>query len=587
MHAAMQTCPEEERLEELKRYHVLDTEAEQCFDDITSVVAAICCTSVCVVSLVDSERIFFKSLYQTEEMKAKAYSICNNMPRSPTTFCSACIAVNGLFVINDARADATYSNNPMVVGPPYIRFYAAYPLHTPSGHIVGTLGVADQEPKELTKTQADALIKMAHQVESQLALRLLNKQYQAAQTDLMQTNQQLREVNEQKSRFLGMASHDLRQPLCSMQVCAELLFQSSSMRTSQKQLVESIQSSALHMTSLMDELLNIARADIGLPNGALQAGEDATVQPQSVLKRNVLANSRVATVKNINVHLHLDDEVKSDGWVVNIHVTRLEQILNNLLSNAIKYSLPGTAITVTAKMVSVGDEKSLQLCVKDQGVGIPASEMHKLFDLNQRVNVRPTGNENSHGIGLFITKTIIEKHNGTIEVTSEVGQGTMFTVTLPAGHAPSDPESPIIRNPHLPHTPQSKKRHVQEVEAGDEAERRPLRILVAEDDATNRFIVSTVLTKRGHTVTLAQNGCEALAEVKNGSAFDVILLDKQMPCMSGVEAATQIRAAGCQAPILCISGDGSERVANMDKAISKPFTAQQLINAVESIVLAC
>jgi len=573
----MTTSPEEERLEALNRYHVLDTEAEQCFDDITSVVAAICSTSVCVVSLVGSERLFFKSLYMSEEFKAKHYNICKNPPRSPTTFCSACIEKNGLFVINDAKADPKYANNPMVTGPPYLQFYAAYPLRSHAGHCIGTLGVADQKPRELTKTQSDALIKMARQVESQLELRLLNKQYQAAQSDLMQTNQQLREVNAQKSRFLGMASHDLRQPLCSMQVCADLLAQSASMRTSQLQLVESIQSSALHMSSLMDDLLNIAKAEIGIASGPSHAGQVPTVKPQSVLKRNVLANSRVATVKNINVHLHLDDEVQSDGWVVNIHVTRFEQILNNLLSNAIKYSLPGTAIAVTAQMVNVGDESFLRLRVKDQGVGIPASEMHKLFDPHQRISVRPTGNENSHGLGLYITKTIIEKHNGSIEVASEVGKGTMFTVTLPAGRGASDAESPI-----------SKKRHMQElIESGDEAEHRRLRILVAEDDATNRFIVSSVLTKRGHEVTLAHNGCEALAEVKNGTSFDVILLDKQMPCMNGVEAATQIRASGCHTPILCISGDGAEAAAHMDKAISKPFTAQQLINAVESLVLAC
>src|SRR5829696_2210169 len=150
------------RLAALRRYRVLDTEPEQCFDDLTVLASHICGTPMALLSLVDADRQWFKSrvgipMHET----ARAIS-----------FCTHAIQHRDLFIVPDARHDARFSDNPFVLGAPEIRFYAGAPLVTPDGHALGTLCVLDRVARTLSREQLEALSALCHQAEGQLELRL-------------------------------------------------------------------------------------------------------------------------------------------------------------------------------------------------------------------------------------------------------------------------------------------------------------------------------------------------------------------------------------------------------------------------------
>ena len=152
---------EAKRLKVLWQYDVLDTVPEEVFDDLTDLAAHICESPIALISLVDENRQWFKSRVGTS-LKETSRDI---------SFCAHAILQNGLFIISDATKDPRFQDNPIVTGPPKIRFYAGVPLRSPDGYALGTLCVLDKKPKELRPEQKRALMVLARHVETQLELR--------------------------------------------------------------------------------------------------------------------------------------------------------------------------------------------------------------------------------------------------------------------------------------------------------------------------------------------------------------------------------------------------------------------------------
>jgi anti-sigma regulatory factor (Ser/Thr protein kinase) len=149
------------RLKALHKYRILDTKPEQAFDDLTLIASQICGTPIALISLVDEDRQWFKSRVGVKVQET---------PRS-VSFCAHAIQQTGIFLVPDALQDARFRDNPLVQGDPHFRFYAGKPLMTPEGHALGTLCVADYQPRTLTQAQKDALEALQRQVEAQLELR--------------------------------------------------------------------------------------------------------------------------------------------------------------------------------------------------------------------------------------------------------------------------------------------------------------------------------------------------------------------------------------------------------------------------------
>ncbi|SDG78423.1 sensor histidine kinase [Roseospirillum parvum] len=229
---------------------------------------------------------------------------------------------------------------------------------------------------------------------------------------------QLRELSELKDQFVGMAAHDLRNPIGLVQGFSELMLAAPEMAQADRaRYLQIISKVARDMGALLNDLLDISAIESGkLTIEATPQRLDAVVAERLDLLTN-LAERKQITLKR---RLAEVDRVPIDD-------RRLAQVIDNLVGNAIKFSHPGTTVTVSVW----AEDGHGCLAVADQGQGIPAEEIDKVFGTFQRLSVRPTGDEKSHGLGLAIARKIVLAHGGRIGVESTVGEGSVFTVRLP------------------------------------------------------------------------------------------------------------------------------------------------------------
>ncbi len=241
---------------------------------------------------------------------------------------------------------------------------------------------------------------------------------------------ELAHLNEQKNRLLGMAAHDLRNPLAAIQAFAELLEAADLGALTPKQLevLRRIRSSSEHMLKLVNDLLDISKIEAGRLELERVPQDLVTVTREAVATCQLLASP-----KRITVELVAADEVP----MVSLDRTRIEQVLSNLIGNAIKFSHPGSAVEVSVRRR--GSEA--QLCVRDHGRGIAPERLSTLFH-EFATDGRPgTGGERATGLGLAIARRMVEAHGGRIWVTSDPGAGSCFCVALPLDDRGSRPPS--------------------------------------------------------------------------------------------------------------------------------------------------
>lgn len=236
--------------------------------------------------------------------------------------------------------------------------------------------------------------------------------------DLSRLNRDLAALNETKDRFLGIAAHDLRTPLAGVVGLAELL-REEPLGPEQRRCVDGILESSERMLGLITDLLDAAKINQGRLDLELQ---DADVA--DLLLKAAASHAPAARKKGIA----LETRIAADAGRMKLDTKRILQVLDNLVSNAIKYSKVGTIVTIGAQRGA----GRLSLWVEDQGVGIAGKDLPKLFLEFSKTDSRPTAGESSHGLGLAIVKRLVELHGGSVQVSSEPGKGSRFTVELPA-----------------------------------------------------------------------------------------------------------------------------------------------------------
>jgi PAS domain S-box-containing protein len=258
-----------------------------------------------------------------------------------------------------------------------------------------------------------------------------------AEEALQQSNDQLRELNNQKNEFLGMAAHDLRNPIAVIQNSSLILsrYSSENLSEKQKEFLKKIYDTSKFMLELLNNLLDISKIE----SGKLELEMTKTNYPDFV-KKNIEFNRFFATEKDISVDFVLPDDI----LLLDFDKNKIEQVLNNLISNAIKYSHSKTTIRI-----EVFKEKNFVVTrVIDQGQGIPENELPHIFKPFQKASTKPTAGEKSTGLGLAIVKKIVEGHQGEIGVESEVGKGSTFFFKLPCrGEFPGSVAESFINYP--------------------------------------------------------------------------------------------------------------------------------------------
>lgn len=237
---------------------------------------------------------------------------------------------------------------------------------------------------------------------------------------LVKQNETLKSLNEQKSKFLGIAAHDLRNPIGAINSFSEILLESGNEFPAEEkeEFLTLIKDSSQFSLRLLNELLDISNIE----RGKLQL-EKNIEDIESIVHDTIKINKVFARKKKIKIV----KQFQLDQSKIQLDKNKVEQVLHNLLSNAIKYSNPDTTITV-----SISDKDSmLEISIKDQGVGIPESELSKLFTEFGTTSAKTTANESSTGLGLAIAKKIVNGHGGEILVKSKLNEGSEFLFTLP------------------------------------------------------------------------------------------------------------------------------------------------------------
>jgi len=375
-----------------------------------------------------------------------------------------------------------------------------------------------------------------------------------AEQALREREETLREADRRKDEFLAVLSHELRNPLAPITMAVALLRRHPSNDPEENALRDVIARQTAHLSRLLDDLLDVNRIRSGkvvLRRESVNIGEAVSRAVESVAPQL------------ISKHQELDVALPPKPVHVHGDATRLSQVAANLLSNASKYTPPHGQISVTLKRTN----DVAELRVRDTGIGIREEQMSRIFDMFAQGSSSLDRSEGGLGVGLALTRMLVELHGGTVDVQSDgPGRGSEFVVRVPAMRAPDESEPGVS------------------VQCGEHAPK--FRILVADDNVDSAQMLSEALQQMGNEVGIAHDG---VAAVETAATFkpQVAFLDIGMPRMNGYDAARRLRETfGDDVTLVAVTGWGQEsdrqraREASFDHHLTKPVD----LAAVESLL---
>lgn len=363
--------------------------------------------------------------------------------------------------------------------------------------------------------------------------------------------------NRAKSSFVATVSHEIRTPLNAIIGMSEIL-REQNLPQHALDGVDQIQRSGQMLLEILNEVLDYS----AIENGKLQV-ERRPFDLAEVVQDSVALFRLPAERKGIR----LTSEIRAPEGQVVSDSTRLRQLLLNLVGNAIKFTENGSVV-VSAKVAAHQGRPLLRLEVTDTGAGIDPEGVARLFRPFSQVDSTITRRFGGTGLGLSICKGIAEKLGGAVGVESKKGKGSRFWVEFPVALAEAARE-PVAPKPEQPALPR-------------------LSVLMVEDNATNRMVASSLLTSLGQDVKCACDGREAV-EIAGRERFDIIFMDMQMPVLSGIDAAREIRAGAgpnTHTVIVAMTANASAEdraacfAAGMDLFESKPVRKARLAELV-------
>ena len=398
--------------------------------------------------------------------------------------------------------------------------------------------------------------------------------------------QELKRLNKLKDDFVSITSHDLRAPLNGVLGFTELLLEEEGFSDTQLEYLKHVKDSGNFLLSLINDILDL---------GKLQSENDE--MEMSLLSLDELIQSSTNTIRHMASPKEIDLVIENkftDPPCVNGNQNALIRVFNNILSNAIKFTPKKGHIKQVIEPVEEGQKVSISII--DNGIGIPPDKIPLLFDKFSKTSRPGTSGEKGTGLGLSITKELIERHEGTVEVSSEVDKGTCFRLVFPLTGLPGVNQSAEgnseTAGPKTPRKPTLNKPKGEQV-----------RLLLVDDNHLNIKLATTVFKRNGYQVIPANNGKQALdayvASLDRGTdenqMFDLIFMDLRMPRMDGFEATERIRSyedntGVAPIPIIAMTAAGTDaerercKKSGMNDFVTKPINIEQIGNVIKQFI---
>ncbi|AXG74831.1 GAF domain-containing protein [Flavobacterium arcticum] len=385
---------ESRRLEKLREYQILDTHSEDTFDNIALLASQIFGVPNAFISFVDEERVFFKS---------NLSSLPFNEVDRKHSLCSLAILHDKVTVFNDTYKHPHLMETPYVSEKGGIRFYAGAPLKSPEGHNMGTICVVDSIPRETTEEQLGMLKTLSRIIIDKLENKLRYNKGIKSQINLM-----------------NIALHEIKNPLASINLANDILIKDISKKD---KMTTMIKSSVSRIQSKLADLLKQSEEEEN--SDVILAIEP--VDLNEVFTKTLNNFELLASRKRQSIELNCECNLPT----INADKAKISDVMHNLVSNAIKYSYKGATISIMARKI----DEVVEIEVRDEGQGLDDDDMKKLFTKFAKLSSKPTGKETSSGLGLSISKSFIELHNGTISAISDgKDKGTSFIISLPIAY---------------------------------------------------------------------------------------------------------------------------------------------------------